>query len=111
LHIRFVERAEYPPNQCAVTLSAHGPFVDTGKNMDTIDGRVYVSLQGIRELIKASPIKDELDAQLKERDDEIARLQAELAEADKFQEAAEYTLAHFGGKVQRKPGPRKKKPE
>jgi hypothetical protein len=111
LHIRFVERAEYAPNQCAVTLSADGPFVDTGKNMDTIEGRVYVSMQGIRELIKASPIKDEIQAQLDERDTEIARLKSELAEADKFQEAAEYTLSRFGGKVQRKPGPRKKKPE
>jgi hypothetical protein len=117
--MRHVDQAVVRPFRCAVipylgNKNALGGFIDTGQSLDR--EHVYISLEAAVELAKfigwtgpsAVKAKDDEIVALRSR---IEQLEAEVREADKFAESAEYTLARFGQKVQRKPGrPKKETP-
>lgn len=104
-----------PPHRCAVlpfkgNSNAAG-FFDTGSDLDR--QRVYVSFDAVCEMARLlgwvgpSQLREK-DAQIASLQHRVDELEAEVREADKFAESAEYTLAKFGTKVQRKPGRPKK---
>lgn len=115
--LRKVEACTIRPFQCAFlpTLGARHRkgYYTTGQDDPEGWNHAFASVEFVelaaREEGWVSPaqvreLKELVEAL--ERDKE--HLQAEIAEADKFAESAEYTLAHFGEKVRRKPGrPRK----
>lgn len=114
--MRVVDQAARPPHRCAVVpfvsnSNARAGFIDTG--MD-VDGRVYISRAEagvqIAEAIGWHPPSKvrAQEARIEELETELDDLRAQLQEADKFAEAAEYTLGRFGAKVQKKPGRPKK---
>jgi hypothetical protein len=116
--VRLVQQANIRPHRCAVIPfmgnSNSAGFIDTGNDLDL--EHVYVSYEAVCEM--AGMLGWAGPSALKQRDAQIAslqarvdQLQAEVEEADKFAEAAEYTLGKFGQKVQRKPGRPKKETE
>ena len=111
--MRYVQHAAIAPHRCAVipfigNSNGRG-FIDTGQDLRGWDPHVYVSVEAAEEMAKFigwSPKTAEQAVQVKlaERDKRIAELEAELAEADRFRDAATYTLETFGSKVRHKPG-------
>jgi hypothetical protein len=118
--VQLVPRPALVPGHCIVNLSSEDPggFVDTGLTPAAIDPRIYVSRQAVVDMgrLFGFPTPDEthaLRADVERLEHEVAQLRDQLAEADKYAEAAEYTLrATFGQetKVRQKPG-RKPKPQ
>lgn len=109
--MRLVDQAVIRPMRCAVlpykgnTNSAG--FIDTGSELDL--EHVYVSFEAVVEMATmlgwSGPsavrgLNEQIAALEAENDD----LRAQVQEADRFAEAAEYTLTRFGQKVQNKPG-------
>lgn len=100
------------PGCCIVNQSDTGPFIDTGLTPALVDPRIYVSRQAVIDMAAhfGIPRPAELDAVLSENyrlRSENDQLRRELAEADRYAEAAEYTLkASFGDdtKIKHKPG-------
>lgn len=106
----IVDQAVFPPAFCAVTGRVEGPFVDTGVELPAFQSRVYVSRQGLAMLCERSgwavmgSVHDAMVAEVEGLRARVSQLEAELVEADRFRESAEYTLGRFGAKVTRKPG-------
>ncbi len=105
----WVDVAERHPFHCCVTGSNEGPLIDTGNTLVGFDHRVYVGMAGVGVLARfagwTSPGEREaLDAEVARLEREVADLRAEVEEADRFEEAARYTLGRFDAKVHRKPG-------
>ena len=102
------------PGQCAVNLSSEDPggFVDTLLTVPAVDPRVYVSRQAVIDMGRLfgfpEPAEvDELRQANRELSSMVEDLKAQLQEADRYAEAAEYTLtATFGDKtkIRHKPG-------
>lgn len=114
--MRFVQRAEIRPGRCAVLPQIGGDhplgFFDCGE-MPGFDNRVFVSVVAAEEMARklgwTPPVeRQELEARVAALEGEVDRLGEEVREADRFAEAAEYTLGKFGEKVRRKPGRPKK---
>jgi hypothetical protein len=113
--MRFVSKAEIRPMRCAVcpTIGANHSegFIDTGAEMDAcpVEQRVYVSVVAVRELMRTLgwPTPEQ-HTELVEKCDRLERenisLELQVREADRFAEAAEYTLGRFGQHVRNKPG-------
>lgn len=116
--MNIVDRAEMAPGSCIVTQSSTGPFIDTGLTPAVVDPRIYVSRQAVIDMgrVFGFPIPDELAALEYELDSlrtQVEQLKGELAEADRYADAAEYTLkATFGDdtKIRNKPGRKAKAP-
>lgn len=97
-----------------MNLSSEDPggFVDTGLTPAVIDPRVYVSRQAVIDMARLFGMPDpdqfaEVLAAAEQLDHENRALREQLAEADRYAEAAEYTLkATFGSdaKIKNKPG-------
>lgn len=113
--MRFVEHATIRPQHCAVfpSLGARHSkgYIDTHVDLDR--ERVYISVEAVEQLATLQgwhpPERQAAyDDMLAAKDAEIADLRERLVEADRFAEAAKYTLGKFGQTVQRKPGPRPK---
>jgi hypothetical protein len=102
------------PGKCIVSLTSEDPggFIDTGLTPAVIDPRVYVSRQAVIDMGRmfGFPTPDELaglNEQVEQMTHEVKELREQLAEADRYAEAAEYTLkATFGQdtKIRSKPG-------
>jgi hypothetical protein len=100
------------PGCCIVTQSETGPFIDTGLTPPLVDPRVYVSRQAVIDMgvLFGFPRPDEHEATKRELDTaltHIEQLKGQLEEADRYADAAEYTLrATFGDdtKIKNKPG-------
>lgn len=111
----WVDAAERSPFHCCVTGSNEGPLIDTGNTLHGYDHRVYLSATGVARVAEfagwtspaARVVLDERIAEL-ERENEVLR--QEVQEADRFAEAAEYTLGRFGQRVRQKPGRKPKQP-
>jgi hypothetical protein len=101
--------------QCAIKRKADIPCVDLGFDFDLDhQGRFYISLDAVTDLALSAgfPTPGELDEAEKRAaaaQAEMEQMQAELEELREFKKAAEYTMAQFGKKVRRKPGPPSKK--
>jgi hypothetical protein len=117
--VRFVGSATLAPHRCAVVpfvgnSTAKQGFIDTGSELGREGERVYISVAEaapvIAQAIGWSPPSKvrKLEGELAALKAENEQLKAEVKEADKFAEAAEYTLGRFGHKVQKKPGRPKK---
>jgi hypothetical protein len=99
------------PNRCAVipfigNHNAKAGFFDTGQDMRG-DDHVYISVEAVEDMARAmgwGPKDVVLAARVERQEKEIADLKVQVAEADRFAEAAEYTLERFGSKVRAKPG-------
>lgn len=108
--MHFVEVAAFRPQRCAVVpyIGAHHPngFIDTGNELD--GNRIYISLVGLAEMARVAriipPAVPDLTDELSAANSRISELEAELEEAQKFRDAAEYTLSTIGQKVRAKPG-------
>lgn len=105
----WVDAAERFPHYCAVSGRTDGPLIDTGNTLAGYDPRVYVGPLGVDQLARfagwTSPAERlDLDERLDGLERENADLSEQIREADKFADAAEYTLSRFGQKVQKKPG-------
>jgi hypothetical protein len=109
------------PLHCAIFphLGARHPkgYVQTGSKIGIDDNAVYLSIEGLEQVaLKFLDVvrRDEL-REVQERVAELERrnldLQEQVREADRFAEAAEYTLGRFGSKVQKKPGRRPQAPQ
>lgn len=112
--MQLVDRPVMEPGHCIVNLSHEdtGGFVDTCLSVPTVDPRIYVSRQAVIDMgrlfgfmdpIEADVLSDALETATKR----IDHLEGQLAEADRYAEAAEYTLkASFGNdtKIRNKPG-------
>lgn len=117
--MRHVQQASMRPHRCSVFpningQNARGGFLDTGQDARA-DDHVYVSLVAVEEMARMigwqhSSVSAPLEAKLKARDARIVELEGLLAEAEHFKDAAEYTMARFGAKVQSKPGRKPKVP-
>lgn len=115
--MRIVDHPAIRPHRCAVIpylgASNASGFIDTGMDLDR--EHVYVSFEAVCEMAKmlgwvGPSVAKGQEARIAELEAEIDDLHAQLQEADRFAEAAEYTLGRFGSKVQNKPG-RKPKTE
>jgi hypothetical protein len=116
--MHLVDRPTLLPGHCIVNLSSEDPggFIDTLNTVPVIDPRVYVSRQAVIDMGRMfgfpDPAEvDELRRANKELASMVEDLKAQLAEADRYAEAAEYTLtATFGDKtkIRHKPGRRPK---
>ena len=117
--MNIVPKAIKSPHHCAVfphigSAQPEGYF-DTGTNLPgpgIHTHSVYVSVVAVKELArKLSYVSPEelarVHAQVETLARENALLREQLAEADRFAEAAEYTLNKFDSRVRRKPGPQK----
>jgi hypothetical protein len=109
--VRLTHKAVLPPHRCAalpfIGNSNAAGWIDTGSHLE--QERVYLSFQAVAEMARmigwvAPSQRHDLEAQVASLRARVTELEAEVGEADKFAEAAEYTLAHFGQRVQRKPG-------
>jgi hypothetical protein len=109
--MRVTQQATERPFRCAVLPyignSNSSGWIDTGCYLDR--EKVYVSFEAAAEMAKeigwvAPSQRRELEAEVALLRSRIEALESEVGEADKFAEAAEYTLAKFGQRVQRKPG-------
>jgi len=49
----LVDEAIFAPHMCSLTGSSEGPLFDTGTNMPTMEGRVYVGKRGMETLAQA----------------------------------------------------------
>lgn len=111
--MQLVDRPTVPPGHCIVNLSHedHGGYVDIGPRQ-LVDPRVYVSRQAVIDMgrLFRFPTPEEHEeavAAIESLTKKAEHLAQELAEADKYAEAAEYTLkATFGDdtKIRQKPG-------
>lgn len=115
--MRIIPHANIRPFHCAMwpqlgARHAKGYF-DVGTDDPEGWNHSFVSVefveQAARELGFASPAEvAELKTVVEQHERTIESLEAEIREADKFAESAEYTLAHFGERIRMKPGrPRK----
>jgi hypothetical protein len=111
--LRFVEKALRVPHHCAVIPHMGGAhrdgYVDTGVELAGFDNHVYVSVVAVREILRELkwPQPEDHAEALRTIDalqHQVVQLEDQVREADRFAEAAEYTLGRFGTKVQRKPG-------
>jgi hypothetical protein len=111
--VRWVQQPAIRPHRCAVIpfLGGHNSrgFIDTGQDMRDHDSHVYISVEAVEQLARLigwepTHARIQAEGRLIAKDAQIARLEAELAEAEEFKDAAEYTLSRFDTKVQRKPG-------
>ncbi len=112
--MRWVQAAASRPHKCAVipfigNSNAAGGFIDTGQRLEGWDPHVYISVQAAEEMARflgwQPAIAETAQLQkLQSRDEEIAALKAEVAELERFRDAAEYTLSTIGQKVRAKPG-------
>lgn len=116
--MRWVDQASVRPFRCAVVPyignGRGNAFIDTGQDLDL--EHVYISDAGaeaVARMLGWVPPGElrQARAEVEVLKLEVERLQEEVREADRFAEAAEYTLGRFGQKVQRKPGRPKKKVE
>lgn len=112
--MQIVSRPEVHPGHCIVNFSSEDPggFIDTQSTPGLVDPRIYVSRQAVIDMgrlfgflppAEVDALADAVEAQAKE----IDALKDQLAEADRYAEAAEYTLkATFGQetKIRHKPG-------
>jgi hypothetical protein len=106
--MRIVPKPEWAPHQCCVTMRTEDPegFIATGMSLPFVDPSIDVSIGAVRMMGRLIGLEDPAS-----RDERIAALEAEnadlrerLLEAERFQDAAEYTLQRFGTKVKNKPG-------
>lgn len=113
----LVDRPTLVPGHCIVNPGcSEDPrgFIDMGFEVEEIQPRIYVSAQAVIDMGRLfdfpSPEEHvELAERLAKAEDALEDVQAQLAEADRYAEAAEYTLkATFGAeqKIKNKPGPR-----
>lgn len=111
--LRIVPHAVTRPYRCAMwpQLGARHEkgYFDVGTDDPEGWNHSYVSVefveQAARHLGFASPSEvAELKRAVEDHERTIESLEADLREADRFAEAAEYTLNHFGSKVKQKPG-------
>jgi hypothetical protein len=115
--LRKVEACTIRPFQCAMlpTLGARHAkgYYDTGQDDPEGWNHAYVSVEFVELAARAegfaSPAEvARLGQIIAEHERKIEALEAEIREADKFAESAEYTLAHLGERIRKKPGrPRK----
>jgi hypothetical protein len=109
----LVDRPTIPPGHCIVNHSSEDPggFIDLGQSA-LIDPRIYLSRQAVIDAgrmfgFPTPEEHDDLIATVEKLSRLVEDLEAQLAEADKYAEAAEYTLrATFGDdtKIRQKPG-------
>lgn len=114
--MRWVQHAALRPHRCAVipyvgNHNASKGFFDTGQHLAGWDPHVYISVQAVEHLAgylgcRAPDLT--IQAKLDAKDERIRELEEQLAEAQRFQEAAEYTMEKFGTKVRQRPGPKAK---
>lgn len=112
--MQIVDRPNIQPGHCIVNLSAEDTrgFIDTGLDPAVVDPRVYVSYAAVRDMARLFGFVDPVelgarDEALEHALKRIEDLEDQLAEADRYAEAAEYTLsATFGDKtkIRNKPG-------
>lgn len=111
---RFVERCEIRPLHCAIFphLGARHPkgYVDTGTKIGLDENQVYLSIEGLEQValrfldvVRRDELR-EAQARIAELERRNLDLQEQVREADRFAEAAEYTLGRFGQHVRNKPG-------
>lgn len=111
--MKWVDQAVTRPHRCAVVPyvgngSGH-MFLDTDQDLDL--EHVYISDVGAEVIAKAlgwipAEQLEQARRQIADLESENEQLEAQLQEADRFAEAAEYTLNKFGSKVRQKPGPK-----
>lgn len=111
--MRWVQQAAIRPHRCAVipfignSNSTRG-FIDTGQELRERD-QVYVSVEAVEQMAAmigwvSSGRAQADEAKIKRLEAEVRQLEIQVEEADRFAEAAEYTMARFGSKVRAKPG-------
>lgn len=105
----WVEAAERSPFHCCVTGSNDGPLIDTGNTLHGYDHRVYIGAKGVDRVARFAgwTPPDEralLDERISELEAKVQQLEEEVAEADRFRDATEYTLSKFDTRVRNKPG-------
>lgn len=116
--MRWVDQATCRPFRCAVVPyvgngSGHS-FIDTGQDLDL--EHVYISDAGaevVAQMLGWSPPHElrQAQAQIADLEQRLALAEAELSEADKFEQSARYTLERFGEKPRNKPGRKPNKKE
>jgi hypothetical protein len=112
-----VPRPELSPGYCIVTMSSEDPggFIDTGLSPAAVDPRIYISRQAVIDMGRhfGLPTPEQAESYIESIETMARRiedLEHQLAEADRYAEAAEYTLkATFGDatKIRNKPGRKK----
>lgn len=106
---RLVDRPPFNPGYCAVTLRSDDPegFIDTGNDLRVAGPRIYVSIGGLRRMIRFAGIVDpevaELRMALDEANARVLELEHDVDEADKNMQAVD-RLVRTGYSKQRKPG-------
>ncbi len=113
--IRLVDVPVLGPAQCMFT-EGNGPCLDFLRDFHPgHEGRIYISVAYAKEIGAAAGMGDP-DASRSEID-RLRMLVDELTEENdrltRFEEAAQYTMHHFGDRVRNKPGrkPNKEKVE
>jgi hypothetical protein len=115
--MRWVQQPAMRPHHCAVFPQVAGStsrrgFFDTGNDFRERD-HCYVSVEAVEQLASKIGWQPQsafasLTAKINRQDGELELLRQRLADAEKFREAAEYTLSSLGQKVRNKPGRPKK---
>lgn len=111
--MHIIEKATYPPGYCAISTSPDGPFFDTGTNLPGLNPRVYLAVSAVEQLARErlGMVSKEhvavLAAEVAALHSSSEALLERIAEAERFEEAARYTLEKFGQEVRHKPGRRK----
>jgi hypothetical protein len=115
--VRWVQQPAMRPHHCAVFPQVAGSnsrrgFFDTGNDFRERD-HCYISVEAVEHLASSigwqpSSAFAPLTATINKQAGELEHLKQKLAEAEKFREAAEYTMNSMGQKVRNKPGRPKK---
>lgn len=105
--------------QCLVTKRSdpeRGPYIDLLRDFDMDhQGRMYISRLAVesmaRKLGLISGDEDLLRDRVAELERQLEEAQRELESLREFEQAANYTMTHFGQKVRKKPGRKPKQPQ
>lgn len=59
--LRIIQHAQAAPGVCALSGDNEGPFIDTGRNVRQLGGRVYISLKHLGPLLRSAGWRTEED--------------------------------------------------
>jgi hypothetical protein len=115
--VQIVEKCRWAPQTCVITSrgdEAIGPFVDTGVNFQTLEGRIYVSKAGFDKLapLFGAPTHSEaeaLRAEVARLEDLVAQLDNENLELSRFADSIDF-IESRDFRARKKTGRPKKEP-
>lgn len=94
--VRIIQNAQAAPGTCLLSGDNEGPFIDTGRNVRQLGGRVYISLKHLAPLLRQHGWRDDKDTEgLREQAASLAEDVQRLTEVAKNHEALVAAVAAF----------------